>query len=164
MSRGFKIVRDSEILKHINNGSIRMPMLPKRATKMSAGYDFFSPVSFTLRPQETITIPLFIKAYMQPDEVLMIYPRSGHGFKYFIRLANSTGVIDSDYYGNEKNDGHIMLKIRNESQPNPADLNKVLFIEQGEAICQGVFTKYLLADNDSLETGDERVGGFGSTS
>lgn len=142
--------------------------LPQRATQHSAGYDFFAPFNFFLPPQEEILIPLSIKAYMQPNEVLMIYPRSGHGFKKYIRLANTVGVIDGDYYNNSKNEGHIWLKIRNESQKadNVWDNDKrTLYISGGEAICQGVFTLYLLADGDDNRDGnkEKRTGGFGST-
>ena len=129
--------------------------LPKRGTAKSAGYDFFSPIGFTLNPGQDINLPTGIKAYMQKDEVLKAYPRSGHGFKYYARLANTIGIIDSDFFNNEKNEGHIWIKIRNEG-------DKVLKIEQGEGIAQFIFQKYLLADGDNFE-GEKRKGGFGST-
>jgi dUTP pyrophosphatase len=129
--------------------------LPKRSTKSSAGYDIFSPIPFILQAGEEITLPLGFKVYMPEDEFFMIVPRSGLGFKYYTRLANTVGIIDSDYYGNTKNDGHCMAKIRNESS------DKTICIEEGDAIAQGIFLKYLLADNDAANS--ERVGGFGST-
>ena len=128
---------------------------PKRATSKSAGYDILSPYEFKLKSNQEIKLPTGLKTYMQPDEVLMIYPRSSLGFKYYARLANSTGLIDADYYNNNDNEGHIWVKLRNES-------DKVMEIEEGEAICQAVFQKYLLADDDSFD-GDERKGGIGST-
>lgn len=134
--------------------------LPKRATKGSAGYDFFAPYAFDLYPGEETLIPLGIRVFMQQGEVLEIYPRSGLGFKFFIRLANTAGIIDSDYY-NAKNEGHIWLKIRNES---PYGSRKVLDVENGEAICQGIFIPFLLTDYDSFDVGEQRTGGFGSTS
>lgn len=130
--------------------------LPKRATALSAGYDVFSTIQFQLLPNEEIKIPTGIKAYMQNDEVLKAYPRSGLGFKYYSRLANTIGVIDADYHNNPNNEGHIWIKLRNEG-------NKPMFLKKGEAICQMMFEKYLLADGDSFE-GDKRIGGFGSTS
>jgi len=129
--------------------------LPKRATSHSAGYDVFSPVGFVLKPNESINIPTCFKAYMREDEKLVFHPRSGLGFKYFIRLANTTGVGDSDYYNNEGNEGHYWVKIRNEG-------DKEVVIECGDAIAQCIFEKYLLADGDDF-TGEKRVGGFGST-
>ncbi len=129
--------------------------LPKRSTKYSAGYDVFSIYDFELCPNEEILLPTGIKAYMQNDEVLKAYPRSGLGFKYYSRLANTVGVIDSDYYNNPKNEGHIWVKLRNEG-------NKTMKIKKDEAICQLIFEKYLLADGDNYE-GEERQGGFGST-
>ncbi|MBP3577424.1 MAG: deoxyuridine 5'-triphosphate nucleotidohydrolase, partial [Lachnospiraceae bacterium] len=72
--------------------------LPKRATKGSAGYDFYSPLNFTLKPGKTIKIPTGIRAFMREDYVLMVFPRSGLGFKFRLQLNNTVGIIDSDYY------------------------------------------------------------------
>ena len=130
---------------------------PKRSTKKSAGYDIFSPVDFKLAPGEDVVIKLGIKAYMQDDEYLMIVPRSGLGFKFYSRLANTVGIIDADYYNSEDNEGEIAVKIRNEGE------DKELIVEKGKAICQAIFMKYLLVDGDSTDEGGERKGGFGST-
>ena len=127
---------------------------PQRGTKKSAGYDIRSPFGFELLPGEDIKIPTGLKAYMLEDEFLDIRPRSGSGFKYFVRLANTTGVIDSDYYSNPENDGHIWIRIRNEGSKN-------WVVDAGDAVCQGIFQKYLITDTDS--TNSDRVGGFGST-
>lgn len=129
-------------------------LLPKRATKNSAGYDVYSPFSFTLNPNESIKIPTGIKAYMLEDEYIKIVPRSSLGFKHFIRLANTIGIGDSDYYNNSGNEGHYFVKIRNEGITS-------LSIKKGDAICQIIFEKFLLADNDDVE--NERRGGIGST-
>lgn len=88
--------------------------LPRRATKGSAGYDFYAPFGFTLKPGETIKIPTGIRCEMNPAWVLMIYPRSGLGFKYRLQLNNTVGVIDSDYFYSD-NEGHIFLKLTNDS-------------------------------------------------
>ena len=159
--RGFEKISTPQIEKDISKygwGNLVRKInikLPKRATSQSAGYDIYAIKEFSLKPDEEIKLPTGIKAYMQPDEVLMIYPRSSLGFKYYARLANSTGLIDADYYNNDDNEGHIWVKLRNES-------DKVMEIEQGEAICQAVFQKYLLADGDSFD-GEGRTGGIGST-
>ena len=128
--------------------------LPRRATAKSAGYDIYSPFSFELNPGETIKIPTGIKAYMQDDEVLKIYIRSSLGFKYDVTLSNNVGIIDADY-ANALNEGHIWIKLINHG-------DKTLSINKGEAIAQGIFEKYLKADNDK-PVKDERVGGIGST-
>jgi len=129
--------------------------LPERATSHSAGYDVFSVWDFTLLPKESIKIPTGWKSYMLPDEKIVFHPRSGLGFKYFIRLANTTGVGDSDYYNNEGNEGHYWVKIRNEG-------SETVKIKVGDAIAQCIFEKYLLADGDTFE-GRKRIGGLGST-
>lgn len=87
--------------------------LPRRATKGSAGYDFFAPFAFTLAPGETIKIPTGIRAEMKEDWVLQIYPRSGLGFKYRLQMNNTVGIIDSDYFFSD-NEGHIFMKITND--------------------------------------------------
>lgn len=129
--------------------------LPKRATKGSAGYDFFAPFDFSLEPGETIKIPTGIKVKIEDGFVLKEYPRSSLGFKYRVRLDNTVGIIDSDYYNNEKNEGHIFIKITNEG-------NKTLEVKKGDAFCQGIFSEYFLAEEE--EVTEERTGGIGSTS
>lgn len=127
--------------------------LPQRATKFSAGYDFFSPLDFTLEPGKTIKIPTGIRCGMNTDWVLMIYPRSGLGFKYQICLANTVGIVDADYYYSD-NEGHIFVKLVNRGE-NP------VHIKSGEAVVQGIFAEYGIVEDDHVEA--ERNGGFGST-
>ena len=129
--------------------------LPKRATTGSAGYDFYMPYDLVLEPGQTAKIPTGIRARMENGWVLCLFPRSGLGFKYYTRLANTVGIIDSDYYYSD-NEGHIWVKIRNEG-------NKDIFINQGDAFCQAIFKPFLLADDDDFENGEDRNGGFGST-
>lgn len=129
--------------------------LPKRATKGSAGYDFYSPLSFTLTPGETIKIPTSVRAWMREDYVLMCFPRSGLGFKFRLQLNNTVGIIDSDYYGSD-NEGHIFIKITNDSNEG-----KVLTLNEGEGFAQGIFLPFGITEDD--EVTDIRNGGFGST-
>lgn len=129
--------------------------LPKRATRGSAGYDFFAPLTFTLEPGETIKIPTGIRVEMEEEWVLKLYPRSGLGFKYRLQLNNTVGVIDSDYFHSD-NEGHIFAKITNDSNEG-----KSLTVELGEGFMQGIFLEYgITVDDDATEI---RNGGFGST-
>ncbi len=130
-------------------------MLPKRATKGSAGYDFYSPLSFSLNPNETIKIPTGIRVFMEEGWVLKCYPRSGLGFKYRLQMNNTVGIIDSDYYESD-NEGHIFAKITNDSNEN-----KTVSIKQGEGFMQGIFVEYGITFDD--EVNEQRNGGFGST-
>ena len=130
-------------------------LIPTRATKYSAGYDFFSPFNFTLKPKESIVIPTGIRCKMNKDIVLFIVPRSSLGFKYRMQLDNTIGVIDSDYY-NSDNEGHIKIKITNDSLTNDT-----LLIKAKESFCQGIFVKYYLAKE--IEVLRVRNGGLGST-
>lgn len=131
--------------------------LPKRATTGSAGYDFFNPLyNIVLEPGETIKIPTGIRCCMNSDWVLSIYPRSGLGFKNRLQLDNTVGIIDSDYY-NSYNEGHIFIKITNDSKQT-----KTCNIPYNTAFAQGIFTMYGLTIDDN--TNGIRNGGFGSTS
>jgi dUTP pyrophosphatase len=154
--RGFEKISIEQWQKDTNEISYSSIILPKRSTAKSAGYDIFSTIDFTLNPNEEIKIPTGIKSYMPENEFTMIIPRSGLGFKYYTRLANTIGIVDSDYYNNLGNEGHYWVKIRNEG-------SKELSIKSGEAIAQIIFQQYLLVDGDNFD-GNERVGGFGSTS
>ena len=129
--------------------------LPQRATTGSAGYDFYSPFSFSLKPQETIKIPTGIKVILDSDKFLAIYPRSSLGFKYRLQLDNSVGIIDSDYVLSD-NEGHIFIKITNDTKEN-----KTLTVNKGEAFAQGIIQKYFTVEDDN--TDGIRNGGFGST-
>ena len=130
-------------------------ILPKRATKGSAGYDFFAPFDITLKPGETVKIPTGIRVYMEENYVLKLYPRSGLGFKYRLQLNNTVGIIDSDYYYSD-NEGHIFAKITNDSNEG-----KVLTINKGTGFMQGIFVEYGITFDD--DTTSIRNGGFGST-
>lgn len=134
-------------------GEIR---LPRRATSGSAGYDFFAPAGFELKPGETILLPTGVRARMDEGWVLMLYPRSGLGFKYRLQLNNTVGVIDSDYFG-AKNEGHIMLKLTNDSNEG-----RTLVVRAGDAVAQGVFMPFGVTIDDGAA--EQREGGFGSTS
>lgn len=141
---------DTTTIQHIYD-SIK---LPKRGTKWSAGYDMYSPLKFHLGPGQDIKIPTGIRCAMNHEYFLMIVPRSGLGFKYYSRLANTCGVIDADFFYAD-NEGHMFVKLRNESQ------DKSLHVEAGDAVCQGIFLKYGITDND--DASEVRRGGFGST-
>ena len=129
--------------------------LPKRGTKNSAGYDFFALYDYTLKPGEIMKIPTGIKVNMNEDEVLFLIDRSSMGFKYNVRMCNQVGVIDSDYYNNSDNEGHIWIKIQNEGE-------KEYSVKKGDAMIQGIFIKYLTVDNED-KINNERIGGIGST-
>ena len=125
--------------------------LPKRATKGSAGYDFYTPIDVYLKPGETLKI----RCEMNERWVLMIYPRSGLGFKYRLQLNNTVGVIDSDYFYSD-NEGHIFIKITNDSNEG-----KIVDVKKGQGIAQGIFMQYGIVEDDDVS--ELRNGGFGST-
>ena len=130
--------------------------LPRRATSGSAGYDFFAPVSLKLEPGETLKVPTGIRAKMENDWVLKLYPRSGLGFKYRLQLNNTVGIIDSDYFDSD-NEGHIFAKITNDTNEG-----KTVNIPEGQGFMQGIFLEYGITIDDDVT--DVRNGGFGSTS
>ena len=138
--------------------------LPRRATKYSAGYDFYVSGEVIIPMENSGVIPTGIRWVCDKEEdknkVLQLYPRSGIGFKTGVRLMNTVGIIDADYWEGD-NEGHIMLKIY-----NPMNLHSNptghLQVKSGEAIVQGVITKYHTCDNEE-EIVEKRIGGMGST-
>lgn len=129
--------------------------LPVRHTNCSAGYDFESILSFELQPGEIKKIPTGIKVQMNQDEMLMIVVRSSTGFKYNVRMCNQVGIIESDYYNNSSNEGHMWIALQNEG-------TEVFKVEAGDRIAQGIFVKFLTVDEEE-KIDNERNGGLGST-
>lgn len=130
--------------------------LPRRATAGSAGYDIYTPMTYTLKPGETAKIPTGIRIKIEDGWFLSVYPRSGLGFKYRLQLDNTVGIIDSDYFF-AKNEGHLFVKVTNDSREG-----KEVVLEEGKAFCQGIFLEYGITIDD--EADGVRTGGFGSTS
>ncbi|MBB6454617.1 dUTP pyrophosphatase [Salirhabdus euzebyi] len=169
--------RGFEIAKGYEERDIRLPI---RQTTFAAGYDFeaaedvtipsifqvlFNKLLKKLNSEENLTeednqllkptlVPTGVKAYMQEDEVLLVFSRSSGPIKRFLLLSNGTGVVDKDFYSNEKDDGDIKLQFLNFGI-------LPVKIKKGERIGQGMFQKYLLTDYDRAK--GERKGGFGST-
>lgn len=153
--RRFELICPEQWKKDIPHTPYGDVFLPRRATARSAGYDLFAPVAFTLAPGGHVVVPTGIKAYMNPDEVLLINGRSGHGFKRGIRLRNIQGWVDADYADNESNEGHILVALTN-------DGNEPFAVRKGEAFCQAMFMRFLKTDDDE-GAASVRRGGFGST-
>lgn len=129
--------------------------LPKRATKGSAGYDFYAPFDITLEPGETIKVPTGIRAKMKPGWVLTGFPRSGLGFKFRLQLNNTVAIVDEDYYYSD-NEGHIFLKITNDTNEG-----RTVRVSTGDGFAQGIFIPFGITEDDN--TDGVRNGGFGST-
>ncbi|MCM1113571.1 MAG: hypothetical protein NC399_10000 [Muribaculum sp.] len=129
--------------------------LPKRATRGSAGYDFYAPFAFSLPPGATIKIPTGVRAKMEEEWVLQLYPRSGLGFKYRLQMNNTVGIIDSDYFDSD-NEGHIFVKLTNDSNEG-----RTVEVNAGTGVVQGLFLQYGITADD--EADGIRNGGFGST-
>lgn len=152
--RKFERISEKEFLKDVSNGNYEDILLPKRSTKNSAGYDFYSLYDITIKPNEIVKIPTGIKVCMNENEFLGIFIRSSLGFKYNIRMCNQVGIIDTDYYNNKDNDGHIFVCLQNEG-------DKDFVIRKGDRFVQGIFMPFLITDDDS--TTSRRIGGIGST-
>ena len=131
--------------------------LPKRSTALASGYDVEAAEDIIIPVYQPgikpTLIPTGLKAYCEDDEFYMLVNRSSGPKKGFL-MANSIGIIDADYYGNETNDGHFYLQYFNCS-------DKEIEVKKGDVIGQVIFQKYLIIDND--EAKGKRTGGFGST-
>lgn len=170
MSRGFEVVAN-EHRKHkveeptkymdtkveVDGKKFYVPeiKLPTRADKRSAGYDFYCPIDVEILPAHKQLIFTDVKAYMQDDEVLELYIRSSLAIKKGLMLTNNVGIVDASYYNNEGNDGNIGIALVNTSGTS-------VKLKAGERIAQGMFKKYLIADEDNTQH-EERIGGIGSS-
>ncbi len=148
-------VRGFEVVKGYEDKDIHLPI---RKTACSAAYDLEAAEDIVLpsfeKGSKPILIPTGLKAYMQPDEVLVIVPRSSGPKKQGISYPHSAGIIDGDYYGNPDNDGHIFVQCINLK-------NEDVEIKKGDAVGQAIFQKFLITDDDQAD--GVRTGGFGST-
>ena len=155
MKRFFEKVSFREFKKNISDDKelYNEYSLPRRATKNSAGYDFFAVQDYVIKPGEIVKIPTGYKAKFNEQEALLIIVRSSMGFKYNVRMCNQVGLIESDYYDNPSNEGHIYVALQNEG-------DKEYIIKKGDAYCQGIFINFLTCDDEVNVT---RLGGIGST-
>lgn len=130
--------------------------MPRRATHRSAGYDFFSAGEIRIPAHTSVMVPTGLKCYIEGNYFLGIYPKSGIGCKYGLRLLNTVGIVDADYYNNESNEGHILIHYY-----NPSDQDVV--IEKGKAYCQAIIQPFGVVVDDNMYEKEIRTGGHGST-
>lgn len=146
-------MRKFNVVKNEMRKTVGDITLPTRADIGSAGYDFYAPTNYKCDPHKVTKIWTDVKAYMNTNEVLLLDVRSSMGGKF--HLANTIGVIDSTYVDNNDNDGNIGVFLIN-------DTDECIYIEKGDRIAQGIFTTYLVTDDDQ-PLSQIRNGGFGST-
>jgi dUTP pyrophosphatase len=145
-------MRKFHIIKAFQNQNIKLPV---RATKNSAGYDLAVSSDLVIKPGEIVLAPTGLKVEMNDDEVLLVFPRSSLAIKKSLTMSNGVGVVDSDYYNSEINEGHLMIPLLNFGKEN-------VTLIKGERIAQGIFIKYLTTDDDEA-IDILRYGGFGSS-
>lgn len=155
--RKFEVISINQFNKDFKDTDTKYDdiIIPKRSTKFSAGYDFYMPYDLTIKKNEVVLIPTGIKVMLNSDEFLGIYIRSSLGFKYNLRMCNQVGIIDSDYYNNTSNEGHIFVKLKNEGDND-------IILKKYDRYVQGIIQKYYIVDNEK-EIEDIRVGGIGSS-
>lgn len=155
--RKFEVISINQFNKDFKDTDTKYDdiIIPKRSTKFSAGYDFYMPYDLTIKKDEVVLIPTGIKVMLNSDEFLGIYIRSSLGFKYNLRMCNQVGIIDSDYYNNTSNEGHIFVKLKNEGDND-------IILKKYDRYVQGIIQKYYIVDNEK-EIEDIRVGGIGSS-
>mgnify|MGYP004530186835 CR=1 FL=1 len=155
--RKFEVISINQFNKDFKDADTKYDdiIIPKRSTKFSAGYDFYMPYDLTIKKDEVVLIPTGIKAMLNSDEFLGIYIRSSLGFKYNLRMCNQVGIIDSDYYDNTSNEGHIFVKLKNEGDND-------IILKKYDRYVQCIIQKYYIVDNEK-EVEDIRVGGIGSS-
>ena len=141
--RKFEVISINQFNKDFKNIDTKYDdiIIPKRSTKFSAGYDFYMPYDLTIKKNEVVLIPTGIKVMLNSDEFLGIYIRSSLGFKYNLRMCNQVGIIDSDYYNNSSNEGHIFVKLKNEGDND-------IILKKHDRYVQGIIQKYYIVDNE----------------
>lgn len=149
------LLSDSQLRSDIEYFTTRMPV-PKRSTSGSAGYDFVCPITVLIPAHSSAKVPTGIKVKLDDDKFLAMYIRSGYATKHQLELQNQVSIIDSDYYGNEKNEGHIIEYVKNNSDES-------VVIERGSRFCQGIIQQFFVVETDDYGQGKKRTGGFGST-
>lgn len=155
MSRGFEKISLEQFIKDVKISEVYDEYtIPVRSTTTSAGYDIKVLYDITINPNEIVKIPTGLKAYMLDDECMLIIVRGSVGVKHNIRMCNQVGLIDSDYYNNVNNEGHIWVTLQNHGK-------NVVNFKKGDRIVQAIFIKYLKTDQDIVN--EKRIGGFGST-
>lgn len=152
--KGNEQMRGFELIEGMNGE------LPIKATVHSAGVDFIASSDITIpafrfKGKATL-VPTGVKAFMQNDEYLQIFARSSIPVNLGLIMSNGVGIVDADYYNNEKNEGHIMIEFNNLT-------NEHITIEKGTRIAQGIFNKVLPVTHGVRVKNDIRNGGFGST-
>lgn len=155
--RKFEVISINQFNKDFKDTDTKYEdiIIPKRSTKFSAGYDFYMPYDLTIKKNEVVLISTGIKVMLNSDEFLGIYIRSSLGFKYNLRMCNQVGIVDSDYYNNTSNEGHIFVKLKNEGDND-------IILKKHDRYVQGIIQKYYIVDNEK-EIEDIRVGGIGSS-
>lgn len=154
MDRTFEKITINEFIKKRKEEEYQNIIIPKRSTKGSCGYDFYTPHDLVIKSHSSNVVYTGIKAKMKEDEFLLIAIRSSIAIKKNIILANNVGIIDSDYYNNQDNEGHIIICLYNQSDED-------VCFKQGDKIAQGIFMPYLICDDDNAC--EKRSGGIGST-
>lgn len=147
-------LRGFELISPKNRKETDNAIMPLRGTKTSAGYDISTPIETYISAHNKILIWTNVKAYMQENEVLTLHIRSSIGIKKGLRMANTVGIIDQDYYNNPSNEGNIGICLIN-------DTDEDIILEEGERVAQGIFIPFLVSDNCNSE--EDRIGGIGST-
>ena len=157
ITRQFQMVTEKELEKKYNKNELINCVFktPQRSDSGSAGYDFFSPIDTIIYPKTKLLIWTGFKIKLPQNNVLLLDTRSGNGTKKDITLANTIGIIDSSYYNNSLNEGHIGICLRN-------DGIEPFYISKNDAIAQGIITQYFITIDDS-PVKKERTGGFGSS-
>jgi len=156
-SKDFKVVfKDTNLGDDALKKLYEEIKLPARATKSSAGYDFYLPFGITMQPGETLMIPTGIRMQCADNAALFIMPKSGLGSKYRLVINNTAGLIDSDYYYSD-NEGHIHVKLLYDTHDNTGELS----LPAGKSFVQGILFEYGITVDDDAK--GVRNGGFGST-
>lgn len=129
-------------------------IIPTYATPGSACFDIYSNSAGFISQDHPDTFHTGLAFEIPENHVMLVFSRSGHGFKNGVRLANCTGVIDSDYRG------ELMVKLTNNGSGGCLD------VRYGDRIAQAIILPYeqvSFEEVDELSSTERGEGGFGSS-
>ena len=127
--------------------------LPTYATEGSACFDLRAVHNGVVKPGCAMEFATDLAFEVPPGWVMKLYSRSGHGFKHGVRLANTTGIIDSDYRG------HVPVMLSNDS-------GVAFYVAFGDRVAQAMLERVEpveFEEADALSDTARGMGGFGST-
>lgn len=132
-----------------------LAVTPFYASAGAACFDLVAAIDHpvTINPRSSENLGTGLCFELPEGYVMLVYSRSGHGFKSHLRFVNCVGVIDSDYRG------EVRVGLAN-------DGITPYIVQPGERIAQAMVIpcpQVDIVEVKELSSTERGTGGFGST-